>query len=165
MLVQDINKKADPIELNFKAKFFPESVNDELLDTVVQRYVRDAAAISDTPCYPRCVTTATALQRLLAGGLQIDGRRSVHPLLELNFGLRIFWKQIKAGIVDDTIYCPPELCVLFAAQSMQALNGDFNADAHGPGTVIPSNELPQRCAVESASASSIHPVAACAVLL
>lgn len=90
---QDINKKADPIELNFKAKFFPESVNDELLDTVVQR---------------------------------------------------IFWKQIKAGIVDDTIYCPPELCVLFAAQSMQALNGDFNADAHGPGTVIPSNELPQR---------------------
>jgi len=57
---------------------------------------------------------------------------------------RLFWKQIKAGIVDETIYCPPELCVLFAAQSMQAQLGDFNESVHGPGTVDPGNELPQR---------------------
>lgn len=90
---QDINKKEDPIKLTFKAKFFPESVADELLDPVVQR---------------------------------------------------LFWKQIKQGIVEDTIYCPPELCVLFAAQSMQASLGDYDEALHGPGTVVPSNELPQR---------------------
>ena len=32
---------------------------------------------------------------------------------------RLFWKQIKAGIVSDEIYCPPELCILFAAQGQQ----------------------------------------------
>lgn len=94
---QDINKKEDPIQLTFKAKFFPESVADELLDPVVQR---------------------------------------------------LFWKQIKAGIVEDSIYCPPELCVLFAAQSMQATNGDYDEASHGPGTVVPSNELPQRVLVQ-----------------
>lgn len=40
--------------------------------------------------------------------------------------LRLFWKQIRAGVVLDDIYCPPELCVLFAAQSMQADHGDLN---------------------------------------
>jgi hypothetical protein len=68
ILSQDLNKKETPIRLDFKAKFFPESVNDELTDRVVQR---------------------------------------------------LFWKQIKTGVVNNDIYCPPELCVLFAAQSMQ----------------------------------------------
>lgn len=68
ILSQDLNKKETPITLDFKAKFFPESVNDELTDPVVQR---------------------------------------------------LFWKQIKNGVVNNDIYCPPELCVLFAAQSMQ----------------------------------------------
>lgn len=94
---QDINKKESPILFNFRAKFFPESVNDELIGAVVQR---------------------------------------------------LFWKQIKSGIVDDSIYCPPELCVLFAAQSMQATHGDFDADKHGPGTVVPGNELPQRVLIQ-----------------
>lgn len=40
--------------------------------------------------------------------------------------LRLFWKQIRTGVVKDDIYCPPELCVLFAAQSMQADHGDLN---------------------------------------
>jgi len=93
ILGQDINKKAVPVVLTFQAKFFPESVNDELTDPVVQR---------------------------------------------------LFWKQIKEGIVADEIYCPAELCVLFAAQSMQAQLGDYDAANHGPGTVVVSNELPNR---------------------
>ena len=31
---------------------------------------------------------------------------------------RLLWLQIREGIVKDEIYCPPELCVLFAAQSV-----------------------------------------------
>lgn len=93
ILSQDVNKKESPIQLEFKAKFFPESVNDELTDAVAQR---------------------------------------------------IFWKQIKTGIVNDDIYCPPELCVLFAAQSMQGEHGDHDPAKHGPGTIIVANQLPQR---------------------
>mmetsp|Transcript_108153 Transcript_108153/g.150912 ORF Transcript_108153/g.150912 Transcript_108153/m.150912 type:complete len:383 (-) Transcript_108153:166-1314(-) len=93
IMAQDLNKKQTPITLDFKAKFFPESVNDELTDAVVQR---------------------------------------------------LFWKQIKNGVVNNDIYCPPELCVLFAAQSMQADHGDYDASKHGPGTVIVANQLPQR---------------------
>lgn len=93
VLSQDVNKKQDPVELEFKAKYFPESVADELLDPVLQR---------------------------------------------------LFWKQIKAGIVTDAIYCPPELCVLFAAQACQGTHGDFNPAAHGPDFLDPEAELPQR---------------------
>lgn len=38
ILKQDVNKKEIPINLNFRAKFFPEAVNDELIGEVVQRY-------------------------------------------------------------------------------------------------------------------------------
>lgn len=80
VLSQDLNKKEVPKQLSFKAKFFPESVGDELLDPVMQR---------------------------------------------------LFWKQIRAGIVEDTIYCPPELCVLFAAQAVQFEHGDFAPENAG----------------------------------
>eukprot|EP00039_Didymoeca_costata_P018853 m.335257 g.335257 ORF g.335257 m.335257 type:complete len:384 (+) comp17554_c0_seq1:140-1291(+) len=93
ILSQDLNKKEDPIVLQFKAKFFPESVNDEIKTNVIQR---------------------------------------------------LFWKQIKQGIVEDTIYCPPELCVLFAAQAMQFEHGDYDASKHGPGIVKADKELPAR---------------------
>ena len=32
---------------------------------------------------------------------------------------RLLWLQIREGIIKDEIYCPPELCVLFAAQSVR----------------------------------------------
>ena len=73
---------------------------------------------------------------------------------------RLLWLQIRDGIVKDEIYCPAELCVLFAAQSvrvvylrqshahaaaqMQALHGDFSARSHGPGFLSPQRELPVR---------------------
>eukprot|EP00729_Bicosta_minor_P023947 gene23947-8787_t len=91
VLSQDLNKKEVPKQLSFKAKFFPESVGDELLDPVMQR---------------------------------------------------LFWKQIRAGIVEDTIYCPPELCVLFAAQAVQFEHGDFAPE--NAGKVVASAELPER---------------------
>ena len=31
---------------------------------------------------------------------------------------RLLWLQIRNGIIADEIYCPPELCVLFASQSV-----------------------------------------------
>ena len=62
-----------------------------------------------------------------------------HPKIQ-----RLFWLQIRNGIVSDDIYCPGELCVLFAAQTMQALHGDFDAAAHGPGFIDPARELPPR---------------------
>ena len=39
VLAQELNKKEDPKQLTFKAKFFPESVIDELTNPVVQRLV------------------------------------------------------------------------------------------------------------------------------
>lgn len=88
ILSQDV-KKENPMQFLFSAKFFPESVNEELTDPVIQR---------------------------------------------------LFWQQIRHGISKDDIYCPPELCVLFAAQSMQALFGDISE----AGVVNPQNELPPR---------------------
>eukprot|EP00041_Stephanoeca_diplocostata_P027387 m.752003 g.752003 ORF g.752003 m.752003 type:complete len:357 (+) comp23168_c0_seq49:209-1279(+) len=93
ILKQDVNKKEIPLNLNFRAKFFPEAVNDELIGDVVQR---------------------------------------------------LFWKQIKEGIVDGSIYCPAELCVLFAAQSMQAQYADFNEAEHDSGVLKVYEELPKR---------------------
>lgn len=81
-LSQDMNKKEDPKILEFKAKYFPESVADEL----------------------------------------------THPSVQ-----RLFWRQIRQGIVEDSIYCPPELCVLFAAQTQQFEHGDY-ADGKMDGT-------------------------------
>lgn len=33
---------------------------------------------------------------------------------------RLLWLQIRDAIVKDELYCPAELCVLFAAQSVRA---------------------------------------------
>lgn len=56
--------------------------------------------------------------------------------------LRLFWKQIRSAIVSDDIYCPPELCVLFAAQTMQALHGDL--DIQNPVLFTGPDLLPAR---------------------
>eukprot|EP00043_Microstomoeca_roanoka_P025748 m.9750 g.9750 ORF g.9750 m.9750 type:complete len:385 (+) comp5810_c0_seq1:290-1444(+) len=56
---------------------------------------------------------------------------------------RLLWLQIRDSIVKDTCYCPPELCVLFAAESMQALHGDFDSDRHNE-VIDATKELPER---------------------
>lgn len=93
ILSQDVNKKELPIRLNFAAKFFPESVQEELTHEGIQR---------------------------------------------------LFWLQIRKGVTTDEIYCPPELCVLFSAQTMQALHGDYEESTHGPGFIDVKSELPER---------------------
>lgn len=94
VMSQDLNKKEDPKLVDFKAKYFPESVSDEVSHPTVQR---------------------------------------------------LFWKQIRHGIVSDEIYCPPELCILFAAQGQQFEHGDYNGATHGAaGTVKADEELPAR---------------------
>eukprot|EP00055_Hartaetosiga_balthica_P004362 m.11287 g.11287 ORF g.11287 m.11287 type:complete len:386 (-) comp3814_c0_seq1:1675-2832(-) len=40
----------------------------------------------------------------------------------------LFWNQIRDNIVTDACYAPPELCVLFAAMSLQVSHGDLVDD-------------------------------------
>jgi len=40
---------------------------------------------------------------------------------------RMFFLQVKEGILNDEIYCPPETAVLLASYAVQAKYGDHNA--------------------------------------
>ena len=59
---------------------------------------------------------------------------------------RLFWLQIRAQVIAGDIYVPPEMAVLFAATSMQAQHGDYDAAVHTSesGIVNASAELPSR---------------------
>eukprot|EP00048_Salpingoeca_helianthica_P022659 m.19560 g.19560 ORF g.19560 m.19560 type:complete len:377 (+) comp7622_c1_seq1:30-1160(+) len=57
---------------------------------------------------------------------------------------RLFWNQIRDGVCRDEIYCPPEICVLFAALTMQIESGDFDAGRHSRGFVDVNRLLPLR---------------------
>lgn len=58
--------------------------------------------------------------------------------------LRLFYLQVKNGILSDEIYCPPETSVLLASYAVQARHGDFNKVAHGSGFLTNDRLLPQR---------------------
>lgn len=58
--------------------------------------------------------------------------------------LRLFYLQVKNGILSDEIYCPPETCVLLASYAVQAKYGDFNADLHKENSLQNDRLLPQR---------------------
>ncbi|XP_066570802.1 moesin a [Amia ocellicauda] len=57
---------------------------------------------------------------------------------------RLFFLQVKEGILNDDIYCPPETAVLLASYAVQAKYGDFNKDSHNPGYLANDKMLPQR---------------------
>lgn len=57
---------------------------------------------------------------------------------------RLFFLQVKEGILNDDIYCPPETAVLLASYAVQAKYGDFNKDAQKPGYLSQDKLLPQR---------------------
>lgn len=57
---------------------------------------------------------------------------------------RLFWLQIRDAICRDDIYCPPEICVLFAALSMQIDHGDFDPGRHDRGFIDVNRLLPPR---------------------
>uniref|UniRef100_A0A8B9LDJ9 Moesin a n=1 Tax=Astyanax mexicanus TaxID=7994 RepID=A0A8B9LDJ9_ASTMX len=57
---------------------------------------------------------------------------------------RLFFLQVKEGILNDDIYCPPETAVLLASYAVQAKYADYNKDAHTPGYLSNDKLLPQR---------------------
>jgi hypothetical protein len=58
--------------------------------------------------------------------------------------LRLFYLQVKNGILNDEIYCPPESSVLLASYACQAKYGDHNKENHPPGFLLNDRLLPQR---------------------
>ncbi|EDQ88509.1 uncharacterized protein MONBRDRAFT_32815 [Monosiga brevicollis MX1] len=59
---------------------------------------------------------------------------------------RLLWRQVRDEIRADECYAPPELCVLFAAQSLQALHGDESTNESLP--IEANSELPPRVVVQ-----------------
>ncbi|XP_041051094.1 moesin a [Carcharodon carcharias] len=57
---------------------------------------------------------------------------------------RLFFLQVKEGILNDDIYCPPETAVLLASYAVQVKYGDFTKDAHKSGYLSSDRLLPQR---------------------
>uniref|UniRef100_A0A4W5QJF1 Moesin b n=1 Tax=Hucho hucho TaxID=62062 RepID=A0A4W5QJF1_9TELE len=57
---------------------------------------------------------------------------------------RLFFLQVKEGILNDDIYCPPETAVLLASYSVQTKHGDYKKDYHFPGYLSRDKLLPQR---------------------
>ncbi|KAJ1197225.1 hypothetical protein NDU88_001087 [Pleurodeles waltl] len=57
---------------------------------------------------------------------------------------RLFFLQVKEGILNDDIYCPPETAVLLASYAVQSKYGDFNKDQQKAGFLSGDKLLPQR---------------------
>ena len=56
----------------------------------------------------------------------------------------MFYLQVKDGILNDEIYCPPETSVLLASYACQAKYGDYNAEVHVEGFLANERILPER---------------------
>uniref|UniRef100_A0A8C5CUS3 Moesin n=1 Tax=Gadus morhua TaxID=8049 RepID=A0A8C5CUS3_GADMO len=57
---------------------------------------------------------------------------------------RLFFLQVKEGILNDDIYCPPETAVLLASYAVQAKYADYNKESHTTGYLSGDKLLPQR---------------------
>ncbi|XP_067312535.1 moesin b [Pseudorasbora parva] len=57
---------------------------------------------------------------------------------------RLFFLQVKEGILNDDIYCPPETAVLLASYAVQMKYSDFSTEYHKPGYLCRDKLLPQR---------------------
>lgn len=57
---------------------------------------------------------------------------------------RLFFLQVKEGILNDDIYCPPETAVLLASYAVQAKYGGYNKEVNTPGYLSGEQLLPQR---------------------
>ncbi|CAB1337738.1 unnamed protein product [Coregonus sp. 'balchen'] len=64
-------------------------------------------------------------------------------ILPSTTGKQLF-DQVKEGILNDDIYCPPETAVLLASYSVQTKHGDYKKDYHFPGYLSRDKLLPQR---------------------
>ncbi|XP_042298356.1 merlin-like isoform X2 [Sceloporus undulatus] len=92
VLDQDVPKE-DPVRFNFLVKFYPEKVEEELLQEITQH---------------------------------------------------LFFLQVKKQILNEEIYCSPEVTVLLASYAIQAKYGDYDPDLHKPGFLVPEELLPKR---------------------
>ena len=43
---------------------------------------------------------------------------------------KLFFLQVKEGILSDEVYCPPETAVLLASYAVQAKFGEYNKAGH-----------------------------------
>uniref|UniRef100_H3AAE0 Ezrin n=1 Tax=Latimeria chalumnae TaxID=7897 RepID=H3AAE0_LATCH len=57
---------------------------------------------------------------------------------------KLFFLQVKEGILSDEVYCPPETAVLLASYAVQSKFGDYTKDLHKPGYLTSERLLPQR---------------------
>lgn len=57
---------------------------------------------------------------------------------------KLFFLQVKEGILSDEIYCPPETAVLLGSYAVQAKFGDYNKDTHKSGYLSSERLIPQR---------------------
>ncbi|KAJ7308980.1 hypothetical protein JRQ81_008262 [Phrynocephalus forsythii] len=92
VLEQDVPKE-NPIGFRFLAKFYPEKVEEELLQEITQH---------------------------------------------------LFFLQVKKQILDEEIYCSPEVTILLASYAVQAKYGDYDPNLHKPGFFAPEEFLPKR---------------------
>ncbi|GBN95138.1 Moesin/ezrin/radixin 1, partial [Araneus ventricosus] len=69
----------------------------------------------------------------------IEARKSM-----VGVSLRLFYLQVRNGILSDEIYCPPETSVLLASYAVQAKHGDYNIEIHKLGCLTNDRLLPQR---------------------
>uniref|UniRef100_A0A2K5LJF5 Ezrin n=2 Tax=Cercopithecinae TaxID=9528 RepID=A0A2K5LJF5_CERAT len=57
---------------------------------------------------------------------------------------KLFFLQVKEGILSDEIYCPPETAVLLGSYAVQAKFGDYNKEVHKSGYLSSERLIPQR---------------------
>ncbi|KAM8945553.1 ezrin [Pelodytes ibericus] len=57
---------------------------------------------------------------------------------------KLFFLQVKEGILSDEVYCPPETAVLLGSYAVQAKFGDYSRDTHKSGYLNSERLLPQR---------------------
>ncbi|CAK8672358.1 radixin-like isoform X2 [Clavelina lepadiformis] len=57
---------------------------------------------------------------------------------------RLFFLQVKDGILSDEVYCPPETSVLLASYAVQAKYGEYATGRHKAGYLSNDRLLPQR---------------------
>ncbi|XP_067398592.1 ezrin isoform X1 [Emydura macquarii macquarii] len=57
---------------------------------------------------------------------------------------KLFFLQVKEGILSDEIYCPPETAVLLGSYAVQAKFGDYNKEIHKSGYLSSERLVPQR---------------------
>ncbi|XP_065185265.1 radixin-like [Sycon ciliatum] len=57
---------------------------------------------------------------------------------------RLFFMQVKEGILNDEVYCPPETAVLLASYAVHVKYGDHDTVKHPSGFLANDRLLPQR---------------------